>query len=66
MGGIGTPTSDEERTKINNQTNKLLMLLNAYSGHEGLEESVEYAKYVLEKFVGAENMKVRKIDLIES
>ena len=66
VGGIGTPTSDEERTKINNQTNKLLMLLNAYSGNEGLEESVEYAKYILEKFVGAENMKVRKIDLIES
>ena len=38
------------------------MLLNAYSGKEGLEESVEYATYVLEKFVDAKNMKVRKIE----
>lgn len=60
IGGIGTPTSDEERTKISNNTNKLLMLLNAYSGNEGLEESVEYATYVLEKYVGAKNMEVRR------
>ena len=62
VGGIGTPTSDEERTKISKNTNKLLMLLNAYSGKEGLEESVEYATYVLEEFVDAKNMKVRKIE----
>ena len=62
VGGIGTPTSDEERTKINKNTNKLLMLLNAYSGNEGLKESVEYAKYVLKKFVDAKNMKVKKIE----
>lgn len=62
VGGIGTPTSDEERTKINNNTNKLLMLLNAYSGNEGLDESIEYATYVLEKYVGAKNMEVRRIE----
>lgn len=61
LGGIGTPTSDEERTKINNNTNKLLMLLNAYSGNEELDESIEYATYVLEKFAGAKNMEVRRI-----
>ena len=60
IGGIGTPTSDEERTKISNNTNKLLMLLNAYSGNEGLEESIEYATYVLEKYLGAKNMEVRR------
>ena len=62
IGGIGTPTSDEERTKISNNTNKLLMLLNAYSGNEGLEESIEYATYVLEKYLGAKNMEVRRIE----
>lgn len=62
IGGIGTPTSDEERTKINNNTNKLLMLLNAYSGNEGLDEAIEYSKNILEKYVRAENMKVRKIE----
>lgn len=62
VGGIGTPTSDEERTKISPNTNKLLMLLNAYSGNDGLEEAVEYCKYVLEKYLGAEQMEVRWIE----
>lgn len=62
VGGIGTPTSDEERTKIGLHTNKLLMLLNAYSGKEGLDEAVEYSRYVLEKYVGAENLQVRVIE----
>ena len=61
-GGIGTPTSDEERTKIGLGTKKLLMLLNAYSGKIGLEEAVEYSKDVLEKFVGAENIEVKRIE----
>ena len=62
IGGIGTPTSDEERTKIGLETNNLLMLLNAYSGREGLEEAVDYARYVLEEYVGAKNMVVKWIE----
>lgn len=62
IGGIGTPTSDEERTKISANTNKLLMLLNAYSGKEGLEEAVEYAKYILGKYVGAEDIEVKMLE----
>ena len=62
VGGIGTPTSDEERTKINNNTNKFLMLLNAYSGNEGLDDAIEYSKSILEKYTNATNMKIRKIE----
>lgn len=62
IGGIGTPTSDEERTKIGLETNNLLMLLNAYSGREGLEEAVDYARYVLVEYVGAKNMVVKWIE----
>ncbi len=62
IGGIGTPTSDEERTKIGLETNKLLLLLNAYSGREGLEEAEDYAKAVLEEYVEAENLEVRWIE----
>lgn len=64
-GGIGTPTSDEERTKISSNTNKLLMLLNAYSGNQGLDDAIEYSKYILKKFVGATNIMVRKIERVE-
>lgn len=31
-GGIGTPTSDEERTKLTEETKKLLMIVNMYCG----------------------------------
>ena len=62
VGGIGTPTSDEERTKIGLETNKLLMLVNAYSGKEGLEEAIDYSMYVLEKFVRAEDIRIRRIE----
>ena len=65
IGGIGTPTSDEERTKIGLETNKLLMLLNAYSGKEGLEDAVEYAKYVLKEYVAAVNMEVKVIERVK-
>ena len=34
IGGIGTPTSDHERTKITAQTTHLLVLINGYDGNE--------------------------------
>ncbi len=50
IGGIGTPTSDEERTKISLETTNLLMVINGYSGEKGLEEGTEYAKELLNKY----------------
>ena len=61
IGGIGTPTSDEERTKIGLDTNKLLMLINAYSGKEGLDEAIDYSEYLLKKYCGAEEIEVKII-----
>ncbi len=49
-GGIGTPTSDEERTKIRPETSRLLMIINAYSGEQGLLEAVEYSKTLLHNY----------------
>ena len=39
LGGIGTPTSDNERTKISNETTHLLMIINGYSGENRPTES---------------------------
>lgn len=50
IGGIGTPTSDEERTKIGLDTTSLLMIINGYSGREGLVESGRYAAECLRKY----------------
>lgn len=53
-GGIGTPTSDEERTKITPETTSLLMIINGYSGAEGLLEAGRYAADLLRRYASAE------------
>lgn len=57
-GGIGTPTSDNERTKITHDTTHLLAIMNGYSGEEGLEESVAYMVGLLEGFAEARNVEI--------
>ena len=42
VGGIGTPTSDNERTKISDNTSQLMMIINGYSGKAGLQEAVDH------------------------
>ena len=61
VGGIGTPTSDEERTKISMETTSLLMIINGYSGSEGLSEAGEYAIDLLRRYASAENVRVWEI-----
>lgn len=52
-GGIGTPTSDNERTKMDLGTTHLLAIINGYSGEEGLREAVEYIQSLLREFAGS-------------
>ena len=61
VGGIGTPTSDEERTKIGLDTTRLLMIINGYSGLEGLEAAGKYAVGLLSKYVSAINMEAELV-----
>ena len=61
VGGIGTPTSDEERTKIGLDTTHLLMTINGYSGLEGLEAAGKYAVGLLSKYVSAINMEAELV-----
>jgi DNA/RNA-binding domain of Phe-tRNA-synthetase-like protein len=61
QGGIGTPTSDEERTKIELQTTRLLMIVNGYSGLDGLEETGHYAWELLKRYASAINPEYRMI-----
>ena len=58
QGGIGTPTSDEERTKIDSNTSRLLMIINAYSGKQGLPEAVDYGVELLKKYAHAQEITV--------
>ena len=56
MGGIGTPTSDEERTKLSLDTTRLLMIINAYSGKQGLVEALDFSESLLKKYTNATNV----------
>ena len=43
LGGVGTPTSDNERTKIDLQTTHLVVLVNGYDGSEpNVRANAEY------------------------
>lgn len=52
-GGIGTPTSDEERTKLHVTTTRFFMNINGYAGLDGLKETQEWAIKHLQKYVNA-------------
>ena len=46
IGGVGTPTSDNERTKIDINTRHLMVLINGYDGCE--ERVKDNARYILD------------------
>ena len=61
-GGIGTPTSDNERTKIERDSTRLLLIINGYSGRSGLQDAVDYSIELLGKYAELENVKVHFIE----
>ena len=61
QGGVGTPTSDEERTKIDMNTGKLLMIINGYSGKDGLHEALTYGVSLLTRYVSTTNLEMELI-----
>ena len=51
IGGVGTPTSDNERTKITIDTNHLLVLINGYDGNEALvRQNAEFVQQLINRF----------------
>ena len=51
LGGVGTPTSDNERTKISIDTRRVLVLINGYDGNEAqVTANAEYLISLFEKY----------------
>lgn len=51
QGGVGTPTSDNERTKIDLHTTHLLVLVNGYDGDEAqVRATAEYILQLAERY----------------
>lgn len=50
-GGVGTPTSDHERTKMTIGTRHLVVLINGYDGNEErVRKNAEYIQELLQKY----------------
>lgn len=53
IGGVATPTSDEERTKITLDTRTLQMNINGFGEEMPMEETVAWSVELLRKYAGA-------------
>ena len=58
VGGIGTPTSDHERTKMSVDTRHILAIINGYSGSEGLREAAEMTAELLRRYASAQECQI--------
>lgn len=61
-GGIGTPTSDNERTKLSAHTRRLLMTVNMYDGGGSDSETEAFMammRRLLCQYASAENISIR-------
>ena len=59
VGGVGTPTSDSERTKMTLETTNLLVLINGYDGsRRGVEATAEYVCRLAERYANGTGLSV--------
>lgn len=56
ISGIGTPTSDCERTKITMETTEILIIINDYLGSSTLENAIDYCQNLLRDFANSQNI----------
>lgn len=59
QGGVGTPTSDNERTKMTMETTHLVVLVNGYDGNrERVMENAQYLKQLIERFASGSDCSI--------
>lgn len=59
LGGIATPTSDEERTKFTTATTRVQININAFAPEMPLDEALSWTSSLLEKYAKATNIETR-------
>ena len=58
-GGVGTPTSDNERTKMTMETTHLVVLVNGYDGNrERVKANAEYLRELIFKYASGTDCKI--------
>lgn len=59
QGGVGTPTSDNERTKMTLETTHLVVLVNGYDGNrERVMANAEYLKELIVKYAAGSDCNI--------
>ena len=61
LGGIGTPTSDVERTSLSEKTSRLLMLINVYGEETPVDETILLARRLIEQYAAAGDISIEII-----
>lgn len=59
VGGIGTPTSDNERTKLSEQTHRLFVIINIFGDEMPESQIIERAEQLLRTYASATNIRHR-------
>ena len=62
LGNFGSPTSDCERAMITKDTNEILMCIYSFSGNVNMNEYINYAKELLERYAHVKNLETKIID----
>lgn len=60
VGAIGTPTSDIERTKLTLETQRLLLVVHAAGGSQGLDEAVALSSRLLQHYAQATDLHMQR------
>lgn len=58
IGGIGTPTSDNERTKMDVSTKHILTIINGYDGDKHLPEAIEMMQKMVAEYAGGKDFEI--------
>lgn len=58
VGGIGSPTSDEERTKLTLDTKNIQVQINAFADEMPLETTVDWTVSLLERYASGQNFEI--------
>ena len=61
VGGIGTPTSDEERTKLSEDTSRLLMCINIYAEELSVKDTINLTTDLLTRYADATDITIEVI-----
>lgn len=61
IGGIGTPTSDSERTKIKENSTKVLIIINDYARSPNLETAVNHCLDLLKSYASLIHFELKYI-----